>query len=83
MTEPTPNPQPDLPATGAQAEHTLVRLLAELRTLERSFRAKAGYNRSMYRRYDDHGRMLMCIHVGMCADDVRDLLRRYASRKTQ
>ena len=79
------NPQPDRPAREPQTEteRTFGRLLADLRTLERSFRAKAGYNRSVWHRYGDRGRMLMCIHVGMCANDVRDLLRRYAFRKTQ
>ena len=56
-------------------------LLADLRTLERSFRQRAAHRESEYRRTDNHGAHLIGVHVGMCADDLRDLLKRHTANK--
>lgn len=54
-------------------------LLADLRTLERSFRQRAAHRESEYRRTDNHGAHLIGVHVGLCADDLRDLLKRHTA----
>ena len=54
-------------------------LLAALRTLERSFRQRSAYSHSRAKKNSDHGQYLIGIHVGICADDLRDLIKQHTA----
>ena len=69
----------DTTTIGAGTPSPSTPLLAALRTLERSFRQRAAHRESEYRRTGNHGAHLIGVHVGMCADDLRDLLKRHTA----
>lgn len=74
---PPPPPAPPLPPVRSEP------LLAALRTLERSFRQRSAYSHSRAKKNSDHGQYLIGIHVGICADDLRDLIKQYTANKVK